>query len=416
MHHTGFPTGPHPGSRPDRPLRSHRAHRGERPNLVWAATLFVPLLWVTLAGCSPIVRPPSFVGARDKVADVTLLGPFDGQVVDANTSEPVQGATVVGIWSYDIGNGFYGPLGSEVIEVRTDQAGRYRIPDAPLKLRGPHVRLVSFDLVVYKRGYHGYRSDVTPGGDRRTDFTLRQNRVALEKWRESDSHAEHLLYLAPPPRIAQLSRWERQAANLDLYRALGGERAPVAPTPEPGEQEPPALQVLDASGLLTPQDVVRRTGTTEEFEVRELTDLERTHFYHGVHLRAVGREEPWDVAYRVWQNPPGGLGPVRETFEATLPGVEPTDDITEQTWIYEDESVRAVAFLEPEQQVGVLLTCGAQQCVDIETAIILAQFIQDNLDELQLIDAPQAEPAAGPEQPVEQPGEQPMEPAEGTQP
>lgn len=351
----------------------------------------------TLVGCSPIVRDADFVGARDRVTDVTLEGPFDGQIVDATTSEPIQGASVVGVWSYDQGDGLLGPAGSESVLVKTDQAGRYRIPEAPMKIRGPGVRLVTFELVAYKRGYVAYRSDAVMDGGARTDFSLRQNRIELEKWRESDSHADHLLFLAAPPVIQQLTKWERDQANLDLYRALGGDGAEPGPArPDDGDPTPedtPKLELLDARGLLPPDEVRRRTGYADAFDVKDLADLARTHFYHGVHLQAVDRDETFDVAYRVWKSPPGGLASVQETFEATLPGVEQSSEITDQTWVFDSDDVRAVAFLDPEASVGLLLTCGVQQCVDIETAIILAKFAADHIDQITTEAAP--EPVSG---------------------
>jgi hypothetical protein len=344
-------------------------------------------------GCSPIVREPNFAGAATRVTDVTLIGPFDGQVIDESTSEPLQGATVVGVWSYDRGDGFIAPYGSEVVEVKTDQAGRYRIPRAKMAVRGAWLRLVAFELVVYKRGYVAYRSDSTYEGGGRTDFTLRHNKVKLRKWREADSHAAHLLFLAAPPQIEQLSKWERERANVDLYRELGGAVAGAEPTGP--TQAPEQMQLLDALALLTPEEVRRRTGYTEPFDVKELGDLARTHFYHGVHLEAIDRDETFDVAYRVWKAPPGGLATVQETFEATLPGVKPTAEITPQTWIYDGDDVRAVAFLDTEADVGVLLTCGAAQCADIETAIILAKFLYGRIDQLALIEAPSTPRPAG---------------------
>ncbi|MCX4244564.1 carboxypeptidase-like regulatory domain-containing protein [Paraliomyxa miuraensis] len=360
-------------------------------------------LLVLAAACSPVVRPARFASARDRVTDVSLRGPFDGQVVDEGTAEPIQGATVVGVWSYDEGDGLVGPSGSQVVEVKTDQAGRYRIPAAPEHERAAHrraslgapLRLVSFELIVYKRGYVGYRSDRHLDGSPRGDFTLRHNRVELRKWRDTDSHAEHLVFLAAPAAVTRLSSWERESANLDLYRALGGDLAGAAaaePTPAA------SLQLLDASALLRPEDVRRRTGYTDAFEVKELGDLAHTHFYHGVHLQAVDRDEVWDVAYRVWKDPPGGLQPVVETFEATLPGVSVTGEVTSESWVYDGEDVRAVAFLDRERNVGVLLTCGAMQCIDVETAIILASLLHENIDSLTLVDAPStpATPTAAP--------------------
>lgn len=369
--------------------------RARRRQLSVHRTIAFAALFASLTACSPLVRDADFVGARDQVADVTLEGPFDGQIVDATTAEPIQGATVVGVWSYDQGDGLLAPAGSETVEVRTDQAGRYRIPRAPMKIRGTTVRLVAFELVAYKRGYVAYRSDAVMSAGPRTDFTLRQNRIEMEKWRESDSHADHLLFLAAPPVIQQLTKWERDQANLDLYRALGGAGAGPAPSGPTGDETPtpggetPTMELLDARGLLPPDEVRRRTGFADAFDVKDLADLARTHFYHGVHLQAADRDETFDVAYRVWKNPPGGLASVQETFEATLPGVAPSTEITDQTWVFDSEDVRAVAFLDPEASIGLLLTCGVQQCVDIETAIILAKFAADHLDLLTMDAAPE---------------------------
>lgn len=354
------------------------------------AVALLSLVTAAATACSPLVRPARFASARDRVTDVTLRGPFDGQVVDETTAEPIQGATVVGVWSYDDGDGLVGPAGSEVIELKTDQAGRYRIPEAPMRKRGPYMRLVSFEMVVYKRGYVGYRSDRRLDGTPRTDFTLRHNRVQLRKWRDTDSHAQHLLFLAAPATVVGLSSWEREAANLDLYRELGGLAAGAPPATAQTDEPEGTLKLLDALSLLRPEDVRRRTGYTEAFEVKELGDLVRTHFYHGVHLQAVDREQAWDVAYRVWKDPPGGLDPVIETFETTLPGVAVTGEITPETWVYDSDDVRAVAFLDRDRDVAVLLTCGAMQCADIETAIILAGFLAEKLDELQQVDPPSA--------------------------
>lgn len=354
----------------------------------WPVLLTLVAVWV-LGGCTPIVRDAAFVGATTRVTDAPLTGPFDGQVVDQATDEPIQGATVVGVWSYDRGDGLIGPYGSETREVKTDQAGRYRIGSAPRGVRGRYVRLVSFSLLVYKRGYVGYRSDASFEGGQRSDFTRRHNEVQLRKWRKGDSHAQHLVFLAAPPALAQQAKWEREAANLDLYRTLGGQA--VTPTQEPEPELGATLQQLDASGLLPPEEVRRRTGFSEAFAPGELGDLARTHFYHGVHLEAIDREETWDVAYRVWKDPPGGLDTVRDTFRATLPDVEPTGDVTDETWVFDDEEIRAVAFIDADARVGVLLTCGAMQCVDIETAIVLARYIAENLDAMQLQDAPSVE-------------------------
>ncbi len=367
--------------------------------------LLVALL--SVAGCKPIIRPAPFVGASDQVTDVTLLGPFDGQILDANTGEPIREAVVVGVWSFDRGDGFIGPDGSETVLVSTDEAGRYRIASPRVNRRGASLRLVAFHLVVYRRGYESYRSDALMAGGARTDFSLRHNRIELRKWRESDSHADHLLFLAPPPEVAKVARWERAQANLELYRRLGGERAVALPDFDarksgPVEQTPSRELWLDALALLPPEEVRVRTGDTEAFETQPLGDLERTAYYHGVHLKAAGRGEEWDVAYRVWFDPPDGLDPVVETFQATLPDVPASTEVTAETWVLDDAGVRAVAFIDRDRKTGVLLTCGASQCADIDTAIILAKFIAGRLDRLGTIPAAPADPAPEP-QPVPTP-------------
>lgn len=352
-----------------------------------------------LGACAPLVRPANFVGARDLVTDATLLGPFDGQVVDAATSEPIAEATVVAVWSYDRGDGFIGPYGAETYTATTDAAGRYRIPATRLSVRGSTVRLVDAYLVVYKRGYAGYRSDAVPTGGPRSDFTVRHNRVELRKWQNSDSHAEHLLFLSPPRELHKAVQWEAELANLDLFRALGGAGGP-APEVEGDEAVGPVTptvpEVLDASGLLAPDEVRQRTGFTQAFEVKDLTDLRRTGFYHGVHLQATDADERHDLALRVWSAPPGGMDPVAATIQETFGKVKPTGDITPETWSVTAEGVHAVGFVDRQQKIGVLLTCGDQQCADLDTALILAKHVYRNLDRLKTAPDPAgAAPAGG---------------------
>jgi hypothetical protein len=366
------------------------------------------------------VRPTPFKGARTQVTDTSLLGPFDGQIVDEATGEPIQDAVVVGVWSYDRGDGFISPSGSETISVQTDEAGRYRIGRAPMHKRGATLRLVSFQLVVYKRGYASYRSDALfEGGGRagaRRDFTGRHNRIELEKWRERDSHAEHLLFLSPPREVVRVARWERQQANLDLYAALGGQVGveavgPGMSKPTPGEPTPAADVWLDALGLIYPEDVAMRTGYDGEFAVEDLGDFPRTSFYHGVLLRAVDREEEYDFSYRVWLRPSGGLDPVIDIFRENLP-VEVSPEVTPETWIYEEPGTqfRGVAFIDRELETGVLVSCGPAQCIDLDTAIILAKYIHGRLDRLASIPAgPPPEPAEA--EPPATPAKPPATPA-----
>ena len=347
-----------------------------------------------------MVRPAPFKGARNQVTDTSLVGPFDGQIVDSATGEPLSDATVVGVWSYDRGDGFVAPSGSETITIQTDDAGRYRIGRAPLRKRGRSLRLVSFHLLVYKRGYASYRSDTLMAGGPRRDFTGRHNRIELAKWRDRDSHAAHLLHLAAPREVARVSSWERRQANLDLYEALGGgERASGSSgggaLPGPGLGPGEGDVWLDASALIYPEDVAMRTGYDGDFVVEELGDYPRTDFYHGILFRAEDRSEAFDFSYRVWNQPAGGLDPIVEIFQDNLP-VEASSEVTAETWVYEEpgSGYRGVAFIDRDNETGVLVSCGPEQCIDIDTAIILAKYIQGRIGQLSTVPAgppPEAE-------------------------
>jgi hypothetical protein len=368
------------------------------------------LSWAVMGatGCAPLVRPAPFAGAATKVTGVSLLGPFDGQIVDSETEEPIADAKVFAVWSYDRGDGFSGSDGATTTPITTDEAGRYRIKRPRAHRRGRHRRLTAFTLFVYKRGYVAYRSDILSSGERRTDFSMRHNSVRLEKWRESFSHAEHLAVLAGPREIRQASMWAASLANSDLYRERGGlddftsaagvesgvgsapATGPDASTPTADDPSltrqpdaPPPRPLLDVSAALSPEDVQRRTGDDGRLITVDLNDaLKRTPYYHGVALQAEGRDPSFDLSYRVWRNPPGGMAPIRETLKTSLPNAATSADVTDETLVYEDDAVRVIAFVDSERDLAVLVSCGREQCSDIETVILLANLAWRNLLEM----------------------------------
>jgi hypothetical protein len=87
------------------------------------------------------------------------------------------------------------------------------------------------------------------------------------------------------------------------------------------------------------------------------------------------------------------MEPVVSTIQETMAGVKPSAEITPETWLLTAEGVQAVAFVDRAAKVGVLLSCGDQQCPDIETAIILAKTVHRNLERLRTIPAPKPAPA-----------------------
>jgi hypothetical protein len=148
--------------------------------------------------------------------------------------------------------------------------------------------------------------------------------------------------------------------------------------------------------VIFPEDVAMRTGFDGDFEVEDLGDFPRTSYYHGVLFRALELEEQYDFSIRYWHDPPGGLDPVVQIFRENFP-VAVSAEVTDETWVYEDPDTdfRGVAFIDREANAGVLVACGPEQCVDVDTAIILAKLIHGRLDRLdQVPAAPTPEPAA----------------------
>ncbi len=385
-----------------RPETRPRAHRGTAAARV--ISLGLALLGASSLGCALIEREPEFGGALDKVTGASLRGPFDGQIVDAATGEPLRDAFVVGVWSFDVGDGFVSSKGSRSERIETDASGRYRIPPVKRPLTGPSVRLVSFHLLVYKAGYQAYRSDLLFEGGPRRNFVVRHNRIELQRWSEADSHAQHLLYLAAPRDIHAAAAWEEPLANLDLYRELGGALAsdPVNGTGGGGGPIIGPGRLLDASSVLTPEAVGIRTSNPAPLEYVELEDLERTSYYHGFVLRAVDAPETNDLTVRVWLSPPDGLASVVATIQATLPGVAPSDEITPLTFRSHTPALSVIAFVDEGLDAAVVLTCGPDQCADADTTMLLARYIRQQLLKNFAV-APEEEDTQDPEGETESP-------------
>src|SRR5262245_26181041 len=157
------------------------------------------LLWVLVcgAGCAmPHVRPAPFRERPDSVSSGDLRGPFDGRVVDGDTGRPVQGALVYASWSFIEGFGLNSPSGYREHLATTDANGRYRVPRLDGMPGGGSIRLADFHMVVYKKGYVAYRSDRRFDDlGTRTDFTQKNHKVPLERWRSDLSHVKHLRYV-----------------------------------------------------------------------------------------------------------------------------------------------------------------------------------------------------------------------------
>jgi hypothetical protein len=327
--------------------------------------------------CSPIVERASFAERPDSLRPGDLLGPFDGQVLDAETDRPVGGATVAGSWAFERGLGLVGPAGAREVVVETTADGRYRIPPLSDLPTGASTRIRRFTLLVYHRGHVGWRSDRRfPGGAARHDFSQRGNRVRLDKWQPTYAHHQHLVFLGGGDAIRAAAAWEIQPATLEL------EGKSPAPGGWAGGGAAGAPRALDIGKLLSEAEVRGVTGYPDAFEAGKLSDLPTTEFYDSRHFKAVGKPESYDVALRVWLLGAAGAEQQYRKLLAELPGAAVTDEIGDTSLRARSADVSGLAFLLRERGAVVSISCGVAQCTDPAMVLRLAKLVESHLGEL----------------------------------
>jgi hypothetical protein len=373
-------------------------------------------------GCGPIIERPRLLARPDGTLPGDPLGSFDGQVVDADTEKPIQGAIVLASWSFARGLGLVGPSGATTRTVETDVDGRYTIPRLSDLPGGLSTRVAGFTLVVYKRGYVGYRSDrFFRDGAARSDFAQHANMVRLEAFSEELSHVRHLAFVAGPAELRKASAWELELASLELEQ--GGPRPPGRGRVT--EELPlTAAAPLDVWPLLRLEDLRAAISYGGEFEETRLTDLPRTNFYDSHHFKATGQPERFDVALRVWRLPAPRTSAQYDKLAKTLPGAKPTDEIGTRSLRAGERDILALVWQDDPHGVVAQLTCGRGTCPDYGALIKLAQTVQGRLDMLGGPAAPEpkkkleeemgprpGQPATpSPAEPVPPPGASPAQP------
>ncbi len=232
------------------------------------------------SGCLPTMAPARFPARSDTTEPGSLAGPFDGRVVDAQSARPLPGAVVWVSWRFCRGTKVCLPAGNETWSGETDADGRYQTPR--LRSFPGLVHLEGVTLVVYKRGYLGYRSDrLFDAALPRRDFAQSRNDVRLDLYPDATTHAEHLAFLGGAGALREALRPEALQASLET--GVTGTAAP-----------------LDATTLLSVEELRQVTGAKEEFSTERLGDRPRTARYDSVHFRSVGRGEEADAAFRVF--------------------------------------------------------------------------------------------------------------------
>ena len=322
------------------------------------------------SACLPALTPAPFPASTDTTEPGTLLGPFDGRVVDAQSSRPVPGALVWVAWRFCKGTSVCLPAGTETASVETDADGRYVVP------RLAHfpgaVRLDGVTLIVYKRGYTGYRSDrvfddhVTGSALPRRDFAQAKNDVRLDRYPEGGSHSMHLAFLGGSGALRSALRAEALQASLD------GAAAPVAQLP------------LDATSLLTVEELKQITGGVDETTVERLEDRPRTPRYDSAHFRATGRGEEFDAAFRVVLG--DTAADTERTYEdllAELPGAQSIDPVPPGLGLRAargragdgDVGIIGLLILDRVQRTTLLFTCGTALCRNPEMIDAIARKV-----------------------------------------
>jgi hypothetical protein len=113
-------------------------------------------------------------------------------VVDAETREPIKGAAVMMEWTETKGtDGQARPESTKVVEVMTDNKGKFEIPGRIWQVGGTR------HLTMYKKGYVGWSSDLLfPSFQRREDFRFENKHVyELEYFKPEYTYGLHTRFI-----------------------------------------------------------------------------------------------------------------------------------------------------------------------------------------------------------------------------
>jgi hypothetical protein len=352
---------------------------------------------VSLASaCVPTLAPANFPASSDTTEPGNLLGPFDGQVLDSQSGRPLPSTLVWVSWRFCHGTGLCIPAGTEIFSVETDADGRYRVPRL-VHFPGA-ARLDGITLIAYKRGYVGYRSDHVfeehagdpaaqkdHGTQQRHDFSQLRNKVKLEHFPEGASHAAHLAFLGGSGAV-------RAALRAEALQVSVEGASPDVATASP----------LDATALLSVEELRQSTGAVDDFTLERLEDKPRSPRYDSAHFRSSTRGEDADAAFRVYlsdseadtdrdfdtlltdlpnaeaiEPPPSGLGARASRGRDTESGT-PILGL-----LVADRAHRAIVFV----------TCGAALCPSSESVEAIARKVVARLPR---VSHPAPEPKTAP--------------------
>jgi hypothetical protein len=123
-----------------------------------------------------------------------FLGPYSGTVIDSQTGEPIEGASVLVYWTKGVLYVF--KMRSEVIEAKlvyTDKKGTYHISRFVPNL-GLSGVLESTQIIIYEPGYQAYITEIhhnSPVRETDESFKVRDDIIKLDRIPPNFSHREH---------------------------------------------------------------------------------------------------------------------------------------------------------------------------------------------------------------------------------
>ncbi len=128
------------------------------------------------------------------VSFAIFLGPYSGTVIDSQTGDPIEGASVLIYWTKGVLQVFR--MRSEVIEAKlvyTDKKGTYHISRFVPNLGLTGV-LESTQIIIYEPGYQAYIMQIhhdNPGTKADESFKVRDRVIKLDRIPPNFNHREH---------------------------------------------------------------------------------------------------------------------------------------------------------------------------------------------------------------------------------
>lgn len=127
-------------------------------------------------------------------ASALFVGPYSGTVMDSQTGEPINGASVLFYWTKRIPNfegGHSETLASTLIYI--DSKGRYNVPKAFYNL-GLMAFFDSTNIIIYQPGYQAYIKQIQkddPYQKPDPSYKETENMVKLDRIPPNFNHGEH---------------------------------------------------------------------------------------------------------------------------------------------------------------------------------------------------------------------------------